>query len=335
MTGTFQGVVVLGPTATGKTRLGVGLAREFHGEIVSADSRQVYRGLDLGTGKDLTEYGTGTAAVRHHLIDVAEPTEEFHLYRFVQLARPAIAEIVARGALPLAVGGTPLYLNALLDDYALEGGAPDPARRRQWDALSDAELLAQLQAAAPDLYARTDKTQRRRILRALEIACTRGGGADVGAACRPAAVGDERRRPPLILGPYYPRQEVHRRIAERLDARLEAGLVGEVARLHDGGVSWERLDYLGLEYRYVARHLQGQLSAAEMRTVLLAKIRHFCKAQDIWFRKMEREGKVIHWIPGGDPALASRLVRTFLAGWPLPPPVLRLCETYYGPRSVR
>lgn len=316
-------VVVLGPTATGKTRLGVELAREFHGEIVSVDSRQVYRGLDIGTGKDMAEYGTGPDAVPCHLVDVADPGEDYHLFRYVADARRALADISGRGRLPVAVGGTPLYLNALLDDYALEGAAPDPELRARVAAQTDAELLAELQTVAPDVYARTDRTQRRRIVRALEIALTRKpDNTPAPPALRP-----------LLLGPYYPRPVVHQRIAQRLDARLQAGMLGEVQRLHAAGASWEWLDMLGLEYRYVGRHLQGQLSFAEMRETLLAKIRHFCRSQDIWFRKMERAGKVIHWLPEGNLTAAKALVRDFLAGRPLPSPARRLCETFYGPRS--
>ena len=138
---TIPVVCVIGPTATGKTRLGVALARRFQGDIVSLDSRQVYRGLDLGTGKDLDEYGCGAEVVPHHLLNVADPAEAFHLFRFLELARPAIADIHARGRLPVAVGGTPLYLKALLDDYTLEGEGPDAARRQEWAALDDAALL--------------------------------------------------------------------------------------------------------------------------------------------------------------------------------------------------
>ena len=325
-------VGVLGPTASGKTRLGVSLARQFSGEIISLDSRQLYCGLDLGTGKDLDEYAAapGTTPVPYHLIDVAEPNEAFDLFRYLALARDTIRDVHRRGRLPIGVGGTTLYLKALLDDYRLEGRGSTPAFRRDLELRTDDELLSLLAAKAPDIFARADRTQRRRIIRALEIARTRHTGQEEAPG-----LGQELPLRPLLLAPYYPRAELHARIAARLDARLQAGLVAEVARLHAQGVSWERLDFFGLEYRYVARHLTGALSLAEMRNQLLARIRQFCRAQEIWFRKLEREGKVIYWIPGGDPGEAAHLVTSFLEEQPLPPPRLRLCEIYYGPRSGR
>ncbi len=313
-------VVIVGPTATGKTRLAVALARCFGGEIVSADSRQVYRGLTIGSGKDLAEYSSGGEPVPYHLVDVVSPAEEYHLFRFLADAREAICRILERGRLPMIAGGTSLYVNALLDDYSLEGGEPEPALRAALSGHSTPELCRMLLAEAPDVYARTDLSQRKRVVRGIEIARTRGGRATVGGI----------RLSPLILGPYYPRAAVHERIGVRLEERLEEGLVEEVARLHREGLSWERLDGFGLEYRHVAAHLRGFLSYERMKETLLARIRRLCRAQDIWFRKMERAGKVIHWIPGGDPAEAGRLVSCFLAGEELPPPRIRLMDIDYG-----
>lgn len=319
MTNPLRCLVILGPTATGKTRLAVGLASRFSGEIVSADSRQLYRGLDLGTGKDLDEYGT----VPYHLIDLCDPGDSCHLFRYLELARAALRDIAGRGCLPIVAGGTSLYINALLDEYELVGGAPDEALREELAERSDTELLDLLRAEAPDLYERTDKTQRKRILRAVEIARTRT--EEAGPEPLPLD--------PLLLAPYYSRQEVHRRIEQRLDARLAAGLIEEVTVLHEAGASWQWLDDLGLEYRYISRYLRGELTREQMREELFTHIRRFCKSQDIWARKMEREGKTIHWLPGGDLEQATDLVERFLANQSLPPPPLRLMDTFYGPRS--
>lgn len=319
-------VFVIGPTATGKTSLGVALARRFSGEIVSADSRQVYRGLDIGTGKDLEEYGTGEERIPYHLIDVVSPSDEFHLFRYLDLARSAIKQIAQNARLPIVVGGTPLYVNALLDDYTLDGGKPDSGLRDQLEKMSDEQALAALEEEAPDIFLRTDKTQRRRIIRALEIARTRE--REVRTRLPPVLTS-------LILAPYFPRERVHARIARRLDARLAEGLLDEVKTLHSQGVSWERMDWLGLEYRYVARYLTGALSYEDMREALLAKIRRFCKSQDAWYRKMERSGKLIHWLPEGNEDEAVALVASFLSGETLPPPQISLKDTLYGPRSDR
>ena len=316
-------IVVLGPTATGKTRLGVALARRFRGEILSADSRQVYRGMDIGTGKDREEYGPPGRRVPVHLLDMVDPAEDYHLFAFLRDARQALIEIASRDALPVIVGGSALYINALLDGYRMEGGAPDPSYRRELESLATDELLERLRTSDPALYSRTDKTQRKRIARALEISHT--GGRLRLACCAPLDA--------LLLGPYYPRSTVHERIARRLDARLSGGLIEEVAGLHARGIGWERLDFFGLEYRCVAQHLQGRLTVEQLRDTLAARIRQFCKRQDIWFRKMEREGKTIHWIREGDVRQAASLVGRFLNGLPLPPPSIRLKDTHYGPKS--
>ena len=349
---TFPFVAVIGPTASGKTRLGVHLARQFDGEIVSLDSRQLYQGLDLGTGKDLAEYAAtqaGQSAVRHHLIDVAGPNEELDLFRVLRLAHTAILDINARNRLPIAVGGTALYLKALLDGYELPGTPPDPILRSELELLADAEIATALQQEAPDLYARADKANRRRMVRALEIARVRARGAalatgnngrtdeaemegecgDVSAAPSPLPMRT------LLLAPYYPRPELHRRIERRLDERLAAGMIDEVAALHAAGVSWERLEFFGLEYRHLAFFLQGKMTRTEMRDKLLVKIRNFCRAQEIWLRKLEREGWVIHWLPEGDFALADALVEKFLRRELLPPPILQIKDILYGPKHDR
>lgn len=312
-------LVVTGPTASGKTHLAVSLARQFSGEIISADSRQVFRGLDIGTGKDLNEYSEGGEAVRHHIIDVAEPNEDFNLFRFLQMARDAINDISGRGCLPIVCGGTPLYIKALLEGYDQEGGEPDIELRAELEKKDTDQLIALLrERASQRLFERTDKTQKRRIIRALELAFN-------GVTVEPRPVIEDA----LVIAPYFKRSELHARIEERLDARLSEGLVEEVRRLHDRGMSWERMDWLGLEYRFVSRGLSGQMDMDEVRDVLLAHIRQFCKRQDGWFRKIERDGTDIHWIPGGAFAAAAELVAKWIADEELPPPVMRLDDIRY------
>jgi len=316
-----RGVVVTGPTASGKTHLAVSLALRFGGEIVSADSRQVYRGMDIGTGKDLCEYTVNGVRVPYHLIDIVEPAEEvFHLFKYMELARKAVKEITVRGHLPMIVGGTPLYINALLDGYDQQGGAPDTELRRELSFKELPELIEILRREASEaLFARTDLSQKRRVIRGIEL-------ARKGIQVVPVPVIDER----LIIAPFYSRSEIHDRVRRRLEARLESGLLEEVVRLHEGGVSWERMEWFGLEYRFASRHLRGELTREEMFEQLLAHIRQFCKHQDGWFRNFERSGKVIYWIPGGDLESAASLVERWLEGEVLPEPSIRMNDIRYG-----
>jgi tRNA dimethylallyltransferase len=287
-------LVVLGPTASGKTRLAVGAARALGGEIISADSRQVYRGMDLGTGKDLSEYGE----VPHHLIDILQPGEEFHLFAFLGRFAEVFAAIRGRGRLPVLAGGTGLYLDAVLRRYQLAAVPENPQLRLELAESSMAELAARLQLHRPALHNSTDLTDRARLLRAIEIA---EGEADAV----PLPPLPELR--PLVFGLRWERNELRRRITARLKERLAQGMVEEVEGLHVAGVPWETLEFYGLEYRFVARHLQGQLSRNDMVQKLCSAIHDFAKRQETWFRRMERNGVEIHWLDGAGAPLHELL----------------------------
>ena len=316
-----QTIVVTGPTATGKTALAVRLAEIFDGEIVSVDSRQVFRGMDIGSGKDLAEYGN----VPYHLLDVADPGEPYDLFTYLKQAQSAIRDIQQRGKLAILCGGSTMYLDALLRGYALTGAAPDMALRDELDKLSLSELNDRLnELAPPDLHLFKDRDNPLRIRRAIENTLTTGSALSSG---RDNALLDNS----LILGVYFPRSVVHRRVELRLDARLQEGMIDEVRDLHAKHlVPWEVLERYGLEYRYVSQYLQGLLDYDTMRNTLLFSIRKFVKRQDIWFRKMERENIAIHWVKDGNVDEAADLCKRFLAGEALPESPIKLSETFYG-----
>lgn len=288
-------LVVLGPTASGKTRLGVQLAREWGGEILSADSRQVYRGLDIGSGKDLTEYRQDGPPVPYHLIDIAGLEQEFSVFEFQQRFYEAFESVRARGALPVVVGGTGLYLEAALRKYRMVEAPENPALRAELAALSDDALAARLQAARGALHNVTDTGDRARLVRAIEI-------AEYSAAHEPPPAPDIR---PFLLGTQWEREVLRQRIRLRLRERLGAGMIEEVQSLHAQGIPWERLERLGLEYRFIAEYLQGRIrNANDLEQQLWSAICQFAKRQETWFRRMERHGTRIHWIRCGDIALA-------------------------------
>jgi len=285
-------LVILGPTASGKTRLGVELSRRLGGEIISADSRQVYRGMDIGTGKDLHEYDE----IPYHLIDVAPPGHEFNLFEFQRLFLDCFCEISSRGLLPVLVGGSGMYLDCVLRGYRLTEVPEDAALRSELAPLSMAELTDRLTRANPKLHNRTDLTERPRLIRAIEIAESRA----VAGEPWPEIV-------PLTLGIRWERAALRERITKRLKERLAAGMIEEVERLHASGTSWEQLEFYGLEYRYLARYLKGELTRNDMFQKLNSAIHDFAKKQENWFKRMQSHGTQIHWLEGAGDPLAEAL----------------------------
>ncbi len=292
---TFNLLTILGPTASGKTRLAVALAAELGGEIISADSRQVFRRMDIGTGKDLHEYGT----VPYHLIDILEPGAEFSVFAFQSLFVTAFEEITARGHLPVVCGGTGLYLDAVLRGYRMVQVPEDPALRRELEKRGIEDLAAMLLALRPDQHNNTDLLDRARTIRAIEIARhekRHSGEGESFPAIRP-----------LVIGIRWERAELRCRITERLRQRLNEGMIEEVQRLRGEGVAWERLDYYGLEYRFVGAFLRGELTANDLFQKLNSAIHDFAKRQETWFRRMEKKGVAINWVNGaGDPLAEAR-----------------------------
>lgn len=321
-------VMILGPTASGKTSFAVRLARTFRAEIVSADSRQVYRGLDIGSGKDIDEYSAPDgSSVPVHLLDVADPARgDFSLADYLRLANRAIEEILRRGSLPLVCGGTALYLHGLLSSYELHGGAPAADARAELRALSVEALRETLRTLDPqDPILTKEPDNRTRMIRRIEILRAPAGMTEGERACLPQTDRDW-----LILGVLRPRDEIRARIEQRLDDRLAHGMLDEARRLHEQGVSWQTMEFFGLEYRYMALHLQGRMSFHEMREELLCRIRQFAKRQDSWFRKLERDGFPVYWIRPGEEEKARELVARHLDDKALPPPEILLRNISYG-----
>jgi tRNA dimethylallyltransferase len=280
-------VVILGTNASGKSELGLRLAEHFGGEIVSADSRQVYRGLDLGSGKITPAQA---ARVKHHLIDVAEVSEYYSLARYQRAAYHAIDSMVSAGKLPFLVGGTGLYIRAIVEGYQLVDVPPNEELRAELESLPLPQLVERLKTSDPDAAQCIDKSNRRRLIRAIEVA---------SAGCTGAAAHTTLPRYDCLqLGLTWPRDILVERIEKRLRERLAQGMIDEVAGLRARGVSDLRLDKLGLEYRYIARYLRGELGTLDdLRVQLGIAIRQFAKEQLTWFR---RDKKIIWLDPFND-----------------------------------
>lgn len=293
-------VAVLGTNSSGKSELGVELARTFKGEVVSADSRQVYRGLDLGTGKITAAEMDG---IRHHLLDVVDVGETFSLADFQRLAYDRIEAIRSGGRTPFLVGGTGLYVRAIVEGYELVEAEPDPERRAELETWSDERLLAELDRLDPTAAGQLDLPNRRRLVRAVEIAAAGYPRAETRRRCA--------RFDTLMLGLTWPRDVLDERIAKRLRDRLDAGMIAEVQGLLDRGADPDFLDGLGLEYRFVLHYLRGEYASEDdLFDALRRAISRFARRQMSWFR---RDRDVIWLDSDGDyTAQARELVGRFI-----------------------
>jgi tRNA dimethylallyltransferase len=266
-------IVICGPTATGKSDYAVTLAKQINGEIISADSRQVYKGLDIGSGK-ITQ--KEMKRVPHHLLDVANPKRVFSVAQFEKLGTKAINDIVKRGKTAIICGGTGFYIDALVYQQNLPQVKPNAALRKQLEKLSTSELSQKLEVLDPERFETIDTHNRVRLIRAIEIATALG------------SVPKTTRTKKYDIEWHYldfPDDVLRDRIHTRLLKRMKIGMIAEVKRLHIQGVSWKRLESLGLEYRYLALFLQGKLSKADMLTQLESAIWHYTKRQRTWFKK--------------------------------------------------
>lgn len=282
-------IAIVGPTACGKTRRAVQVAKAFNGEIISGDSRQVYRGMDIGTGKDLNEYGD----VPNHLIDIIEAGDKYNLHRFLADFKQAEHLIKSRGRIPVLCGGTGMYVEAALSGLIM----PEVGRNETLRASLSGKTLEELTEilkSRKTLHNTTDVDTRDRALRAIEIQEYYDSHPEEAQA---ADRSKTQQRNSLIIGLDISREDRRRRISARLDARIEEGMIDEIRTLLASGVKAEDLIYYGLEYKFVTLHVIGRLSYSDMRAQLEIAIHQFAKRQMTWFRGMERRGFLIHWLP--------------------------------------
>ncbi len=285
-------ITILGPTASGKTSVAAALALRTGGEIISADSRQVYRRMDIGTGKDLADYTIGDVQIPYHLIDIAEPGTKYNLFQYQQDFHEAYDEIRSRGKLPILCGGTGLYIEAVLGGYSLSPVPQNQALRDSLEGKSLEELTRMLvelkRQNGSNMHNRTDVDTAQRAIRAIEI--------ETYNLEHPTP---ERQMPPvesLIIGINIDRELRREKITRRLKVRLDDGMCDEIQGLIDGGVNPEDLIYYGLEYKFITEYVIGRTSYEEMFRQLEIAIHQFAKRQMTWFRGMERRGFTIHWI---------------------------------------
>lgn len=276
-------IAVIGPTASGKTRYAVQLAQQLDGEILSADSRQVYRGMDIGTGKDLVEYGQ----VPYHLIDIVPAGEKYNIYRYQHDFEAAYQDILSRGKRPILCGGSGLYIEAATCGYYLPDVPADQKLRNELDTLPTEELIARYEAIRKP-HNTTDYDTRQRLIRALEIAIWEEDHPVTHTSFLPKNT--------KYLGISVSREERNARIDRRLAQRLDEGMIDEVRGLLESGIAHEDLLYYGLEYKFVTLYLIGELTREQMEERLRIAIHQFAKRQMTWFRGMERRGIQIEWI---------------------------------------
>lgn len=292
-------IVILGATASGKSDLAVALAKKFNCEIISADSRQVYKGLNIGTGKITRREMRG---VRHHLLDVANPKNMFTVTKWKEMAERTITDIARRGKFPIVCGGTGLYIQSIVDDIMVPKVPPNMKLRIRLEKKTPAQLFAVLSRLDPARAKTIDQHNPRRLIRAIEIASVLGSVPALST--KPLSKYDI-----LQIGIKTPDEILKKKIRARLLRHLKYGMIAETRRLHTQGLSWRRMDELGLEYRFLARYLRGQISKTELSELLNNAIWHYARRQKTWFKRDSR----IQWFSIGEYAKIKKEVRRFLA----------------------
>lgn len=298
--GKYQLLTILGPTASGKTTVAAHAAKVLNGEVISADSRQVYRGMDLGTGKDYADYEIDGQKIPYHLIDIVDAGYEYNVFEYQHDFLKVYDDVVSRGKFPVLCGGSGLYLEAVLKNYKLVQVPHNDGLRQQLQDKDLDELTEILKGYKADLHNITDIENKKRVLRAIEIEDFLKSHPEIDTQMPEINS--------LVVGVKFDRLSRRRRITERLKQRLDDGMLDEVRVLLNRGLSPEQLTYYGLEYKYLTQHLTGELSYDEMFSGLETAIHQFAKRQMTWFRRMERQGTHIHWLDGYMP-LEEKLER--------------------------
>ena len=286
----YQMLTILGPTASGKTTVAAHAAKLIDGEIISADSRQIYRGMDLGTGKDYEDYEIDGKIVPYHMIDIVDAGFEYNVYLFHTDFLKVYNDITQRGKLPIMCGGSGLYIQAVLNNYQLIQVPKNIDLRKELENKNLQELIEILSNYKPDLHNSTDTENIRRATRAIEI--------EIYMKNHPDLSNDMPEINSLVVGVKFDRETRRQRITQRLKQRLDDGMLDEVQHLLNKGLTPEQLTYYGLEYKYLTLHLIGELSFDEMFSKLEIAIHQFAKRQMTWFRRMEKQGTAIHWLDG-------------------------------------
>jgi tRNA dimethylallyltransferase len=284
-----QLITVLGPTATGKTSLAAALAALIGGEIISADSRQVYRGMDLGTGKDIKDYNVGGLQIPHHLIDIHDPGYEYNIFEFQNDFIDAYQKIQKNESIPILCGGSGMYLDSILRAYEMKEVPENLALREELEGMTTKRLEARLKLLS-DLHNTTDIKSRERLIRAIEIAETENDNKRVFDFIKSIHS--------VNFGIFFDRQLIRERITERLHQRLDEGMLDEVRGLLENGFTKEQLTFYGLEYKFLTLHVVGEISYDNMLDNLNTAIHQFAKRQMTWYRRMEKHGVRINWIDG-------------------------------------
>ena len=302
-----KSLIILGPTASGKTALAVNVANKYNGEIISADSRQIYKGLDIGTGKDLEEYMIADKIIPYHLIDILDPIIDYSVFDFKKDFYDCYNKIVENNALPILCGGTALYIDSILFDYNMPKSKPDKMLRRKLEIMDLAQLKNKLISINKDAYNENYHISQRRIIRAIEI-LTQNQSNDIDMNKQ----GENKFKNSLVLGIKVERSTLLNRIKERLEVRLNKGMIDEVENLLNKGISHKRLHALGLEYRYISAYLAKSIDYKTMQSKLNTAINQFSKRQMTFFRRMEKRGININWISINDSKNIYKIVNRYL-----------------------